>query len=71
MGLPLFDGMVLFRKLKGINPNVKVILASGYVDPELKSQILAAGVLDLMQKPYSPRSVVRRIREILDNNENA
>lgn len=71
MGLPLFDGTVLFRKLKTVNPSVKVVIASGYVDPELRSQLLGAGVIDLMQKPYSPRSVARKIRDILDNNENA
>ncbi|MCL5033903.1 MAG: PAS domain S-box protein [Bacteroidetes bacterium] len=70
MGLPLFDGAVLFSKLMTINPSVKVVIASGYVDPHLRSQLLSAGVIDLIQKPYSPRLVARRIREILDN-ENA
>ncbi|MCL5034996.1 MAG: PAS domain S-box protein [Bacteroidetes bacterium] len=70
MGLPLFDGVTLFSKLKAINPGVKVVIASGYVDTSFRSQLINSGIIDVIQKPYSPRLVAKRIREILDN-ENA
>lgn len=66
MGLPKLGGWEAFQKMKEINPQVKVILASGYLDPNLKSEMLKAGAIDFVQKPYVPHELLRRIREMID-----
>ncbi|MEK6572163.1 MAG: ATP-binding protein, partial [Bacteroidota bacterium] len=66
MGLPRMNGFEVYRELKNLNSTVRMILASGYVEPEMKSQILRAGVRDFIQKPYGPTEVLQTIRSVLD-----
>ncbi len=69
VGLPKKTGDALFRSLKEINPALKMILASGFMEPNDKSEILKAGVKEFVQKPYELSTVFRAIREILDIQE--
>ncbi|MGA9365357.1 MAG: PAS domain S-box protein [Bacteroidota bacterium] len=66
LGLPERGGWEAFQKMKGINPEVKVILVSGYIDPNLKSELLNSGVKDFVQKPYKPEHILKEIRKVLD-----
>ncbi|HEY6953403.1 MAG TPA: PAS domain S-box protein [Bacteroidota bacterium] len=66
MGLPVVSGLDLFLNLKRKYPDVLMILASGYVEPELKSEIFKSGVKDFIQKPYSRETLLKSIRDILD-----
>jgi two-component system, cell cycle sensor histidine kinase and response regulator CckA len=66
LGLPKLDGAAVFTSLMDIDPKVKIILASGYLDPNLKSNLLRSGAKEFIQKPYSPNLVLRKIREVLD-----
>lgn len=66
IGLPRLDGKELFAKLKLKDASVKVILASGYLDPEYKSELLKAGAKDFIQKPYDAVEVLKKIRSTLD-----
>jgi PAS domain S-box-containing protein len=67
LGMPKLDGLSLLRKIKEIQPAVKVILTSGLVDPDQKSEILRSGARDFLPKPYSGKEVLLRVREILDS----
>jgi PAS domain S-box-containing protein len=67
LGMPKLDGLSLLRKMKEMQPTVKVILTSGLVDPEQQSEILLAGARDFFPKPYNGREVLLRVREILDS----
>ncbi len=67
MGLPRLSGTEVFIRLREINPDIKVILVSGYLDAELKTELLKAGARAFLQKPYVPGEVLRIIREVLDS----
>ncbi|MFH0988629.1 MAG: PAS domain S-box protein [bacterium] len=67
LGLPKFSGDELYRKLKALNPGLPMILASGFIEPGMKEQILKEGVKGFIQKPYNPNVVLRAIRNVLDN----
>jgi two-component system, cell cycle sensor histidine kinase and response regulator CckA len=67
MGLPKLDGSEMFAMLKMRDPNIKVILASGYLEPQYKKALLNAGAKDFVQKPYIPEEVLRKIRLTLDS----
>jgi two-component system cell cycle sensor histidine kinase/response regulator CckA len=69
VGLPKLDGVSLFRSLREFEPKIRFILASGYLDPLLKSDLLSAGARAFIQKPYDPREVMKKIREALDAPE--
>ncbi len=66
MGLPHLGGWEAFQKMKAIDPNVKTIMASGYVDPNLKAEMLQAGARDFVQKPYVVKNMLSTIREVLN-----
>jgi two-component system cell cycle sensor histidine kinase/response regulator CckA len=68
VGLPKLDGTTVFTTVREINPRQKVILASGYMDPDQKSELFKAGLSDFVQKPYMPNEVLRKIRDVLDLN---
>ena len=67
MGLPKLGGWEMFEKLRAIDPNVKVILASGFVDAEMRNEAMKKGAKDFIQKPYVPATILKRIREVLDS----
>ncbi len=67
MGLPKLGGWEIFEKLRGIDINVKVILASGFVDSEMRNEAIEKGAIDFIQKPYIPNTILKRIREVLDS----
>ncbi|MGA9363894.1 MAG: PAS domain S-box protein [Bacteroidota bacterium] len=69
MGLPKLSGAEALQRLQGINPKVKVILASGYISPHIKSEVLKAGVKHFVQKPYIPQEVLRHIRKVLESDK--
>ncbi|RPI02231.1 MAG: PAS domain S-box protein, partial [Ignavibacteriae bacterium] len=68
MGLPVLTGTDEFKKLKEINPNIKVIFASGYIEPDTKSELFKDGARGFIQKPYEPNDILRIIRHTLDDN---
>lgn len=50
--MPEIDGFETFARLKKINPDVKVILSSGYsLDGQIQ-ELLDQGALDFIQKPF-------------------
>jgi signal transduction histidine kinase/ActR/RegA family two-component response regulator len=66
VGLPLLSGQDVFKKIRAINPGAKIILASGYFDPETKSEMFNAGLKNFIQKPYMHDEVLKKIREAID-----
>ena len=65
LGLPRLGGRDAFLKMKEAKPNVRAIVASGYLEPNLRSEMLKAGVIDTIQKPYDFRELLQKIRSII------
>jgi two-component system cell cycle sensor histidine kinase/response regulator CckA len=68
LGLPKFGGDELYQRLKALDPRVRVILGSGYIEPQKKTDILKEGVKEFIQKPYNPNEVLHTIRRVLDKS---
>jgi CheY-like chemotaxis protein len=66
LGLPKLGGFEAFLKMKEINPKIKVVIASGYFDPDQKTEMLKADIKDFVQKPYKPTEILRTLRKVLD-----
>jgi len=66
LGLPNISGLEVCRKVKEMNPNERMILATGFLDPDMKSEFLKAGLEHFLYKPYDLRKVLKEIREMLD-----
>ncbi len=65
LGLPRLGGRDVFLRMKEIKPSVRAIVASGYLEPSMRTEILRAGVIDTVQKPYDFRELIERIRSII------
>ncbi len=46
------DGMDVLTKTRQINPDAKVIIITGYAQPETASEAFREGVFDFMVKPF-------------------
>jgi len=66
IGLPIFSGHEVFRKIRAINPEAKIIFVSGLFDPGTKSEMFKAGLTNFIQKPYLQDEVLRKVREAID-----
>ncbi|MEO8169191.1 MAG: ATP-binding protein, partial [bacterium] len=66
-GLPKLSGAEAIERMKRLKPDLKCVLVSGYLDPEVRSDIERSKVNDIIEKPYLPRDILKRIREILDS----
>jgi DNA-binding NtrC family response regulator len=66
MGLPKLSGQDLFAKIMERNPSARVILASGYLEPHMKSKLFTAGAKAFVQKPYRVQEVLKTTRDVLD-----
>jgi len=66
MIMPDMGGGEAYDRMKEINPNIKVLLSTGYsIDGQAK-EILARGCLGFMQKPFNLRDLSQKLRGILD-----
>lgn len=66
--MPDMDGGETFYRLKEINPNVKVLLSSGYGNIEKVREILKDGCKGLIKKPFTFETLSKKIMEILNVN---
>jgi CheY-like chemotaxis protein len=64
--MPLMGGPELARRLSAARPAMKVLCMSGYTD----DSVVRHGVMDsdiaYLQKPITPESLTRKVREVLD-----
>ncbi|CAN5586550.1 hypothetical protein BH20VER1_BH20VER1_22360 [soil metagenome] len=65
LGLPKLGGRDAFLRMKEVKPSVRAIVASGYLEPSVRSEILKAGVIDTIQKPYDFDELIAKIRSII------
>jgi CheY-like chemotaxis protein len=66
--MPELNGKEAFLKFKEINPDVKVLLSSGYSQETSTQDILSEGVLGFLQKPYGVNDLLNKIRHVMDSN---
>jgi two-component system cell cycle sensor histidine kinase/response regulator CckA len=64
--MPTMSGRELAKKLGARNPKMRVMYMSGYTD----NVIAQGGVLEeglaFLQKPFTPRALTQKVREVLD-----
>ena len=65
MTMPLMTGEETFRQLKTINPDVKVILSSGFNEVEAIRRFTRKGLAGFIQKPYTSSQLAKKIKSIL------
>jgi signal transduction histidine kinase/ActR/RegA family two-component response regulator len=67
MIMPTMNGGQIYDRMKEANPNVKVLLSSGYSIDGQATEILERGCNGFMQKPFSLKDLSTKIREVLES----
>jgi nitrogen-specific signal transduction histidine kinase len=60
------SGYELAKRLTALQPEIKIIYMSGYVDKDIIQHVILDPEMDFLQKPFSPTILSRKVREILD-----
>jgi two-component system, cell cycle sensor histidine kinase and response regulator CckA len=63
--MPRMGGPELFKRFSEMNPEIPVIFTSGYPRTVLADSGLDADGLEFLQKPYTPQSLLEKIRAVL------
>ena len=64
--LPVMDGDAVFDELRGINPDVNVVLSSGFAEQTKIAAMLERGLRGFIPKPYSQEKLLEQVRSTLD-----
>ena len=69
LSMPGISGQETLVKIKEINPNTKVIIASAHYDDQTKDFCLRNGASDFITKPYTAANLFNSIKSILTNSK--
>ncbi len=69
MMMPNLSGKETFQELQRIPAarNARVILSSGYNEEDATHRFAANGLAGFIQKPYQPRQLLNKVREVLEH----
>jgi CheY-like chemotaxis protein len=64
--LPVMDGDAVFDELRALNPDINVVLSSGFAEQQKISSMLAQGLRGFIPKPYTRERLLEQVRSTLD-----
>lgn len=65
--LPVMDGDAVFDELRALNPDVAVVLSSGFAEQSKLGNMLAQGLRGFIPKPYTREKLLEQVRSTLDS----
>ncbi len=65
--MPGMDGLELHRKIREVDPNLIVIIMTGYASVETAVQALKDGAYDYIMKPFDPDDLTHAVVKALDH----
>ena len=69
--MPDMNGPELVRELATIRPETRTLFMSGYLDDALGNHGVVPSHANFIQKPFSPRVIAQKVRDILDGSSPA
>jgi len=66
--MPEMGGKQCFKELLRIDPQVKVLISTGYTSPGTPRQVLDLGAMGSIRKPYDIRQMLQAVRDALDQS---
>ena len=64
--LPIMEGDAVFDELRALNPDVAVVLSSGFAEQSKLGAMLAQGLRGFIPKPYTREKLLEQVRSTLD-----
>jgi len=69
--LPVMDGDAVFDELRALNPDVAVVLSSGFAEQGKLGNMLAQGLRGFIPKPYTREKLLEQVRSTLDSDRDS
>ncbi len=69
LGMPGMGGYRCLEELKELDPDIKVVVASGYSQDREVHSALNRGAVAFVPKPYTAGEILRTVRAVLDNGQ--
>ncbi len=66
MTMPHMGGEEAYREMRRLQPDLRVILSSGYSEAEAMSRFLGKGLKGFLQKPYGPKDLLAKVQAVLE-----
>ncbi|MEI6135592.1 MAG: response regulator, partial [Desulfomonile sp.] len=66
--MPEMDGRRCLEALRKVDPNVRVLIASGALNSEIEADLKEIGAKGLIAKPFDMPQLLEKIREIIDED---
>jgi CheY-like chemotaxis protein len=63
--MPGMDGEEAFHAIRGIDSSAVILLMSGYSQQRARQRLEGEGLAGFLHKPFRPRDLLRKIREVL------
>ena len=68
MTMPHRDGAETYTQLRRADPDVRVVLTSGYSESDATARFSGKGLAGFIQKPYTPGELVALVRRVLGSD---
>ena len=69
--MPHMNGQELAEQLSAERPDMKVLFVSGYSDNDIGDHGVIDQRIDLLQKPFTPQTLARKIRDVIQEGKYA
>ncbi len=63
--MPKQNGIEITRDIKRLNPNIKVLIITGYESAEIAADATAAGADAYITKPFESKQIIKKIESYL------
>ncbi len=68
--MPGMSGLELVRVLRGMRPNLPVVVMTGHGDIPMAVEAMKSGVVDFLEKPFHEDAMIGAVRRALDGARN-
>jgi CheY-like chemotaxis protein len=62
--MPFMDGEETFERIRDINENIPVVLATGFIEQKQLDRMLSAGLAGFLRKPHGPDQLLGCVQSI-------
>jgi PAS domain S-box-containing protein len=69
MVMPKMGGHETFQRIRADDPDVKVLLSTGYSQEGKAKEIIDSGIKGFIQKPYTMDALLSEVRRVLDSED--
>ncbi|KAA3658706.1 MAG: response regulator [Chloroflexi bacterium] len=66
LSMPGMNGEEVFHILRQINPDIRILLSSGFNETEVTARLAGQNITGFIQKPYTLDTLIDKVQQYLD-----